>query len=135
MLKRSIESDLYVLSVSTKENSIFNGGTIAARRQASRRLLDAVALSRGAFAPSRLSGHEALGMQLMLLLDLEPGLSLKECAAKLSATQPNVSASVKELVRMGFLDRKQSSGDKRRHELQLTDSGQIAITEFFRKLP
>lgn len=85
---------------------------------------------RRGFMRENLAGMEALAAQALVLLVAEPGLSLKQCAERLSAGQSNVSTAVSRLVDEGFAQSKPSRADPRIRELTATALGKARVREF-----
>lgn len=73
---------------------------------------------------------EALAAQTLVLLVAEPGLSVKQCAEKLSAGQSNVSTAVSRLVDDGLVVRKQFKTAPRIHDLAPTTAGRSRARAF-----
>lgn len=85
---------------------------------------------RRAFTRENLDGLEALAAQTLVLIAAEPGLSLKQCAQRLSAGQSNVSTAVSRLVNEGLVNRNPSKADPRTHDLRPTAQGKIRARVF-----
>lgn len=93
-------------------------------------LARSIELVRRAFTRDNLDGLEALAAQTLVLVAAEPGLSLKECAKRLSAGQSNVSTAVSRLVNEGLVSRSPSKADPRTHDLRPTAQGRLRARGF-----
>lgn len=91
-------------------------------------LVEAVRTVREAFTRARLDGTEMLGMQVMLVLYNDDGLSLKECAEALAVGPTNVSKAVSKLEAAGLLGR--TAADHRTNALTLTREGHARVERF-----
>lgn len=93
-------------------------------------LLDAAKTVRDTFSPVKLAGIEALGMQALMLLQLEGRLGVMAIADRLSASQPNVSTAMRRLVASGHVALRLDPQDSRRREYQLRQHGHNSILDF-----
>lgn len=91
-------------------------------------LVEAVRTTRRAFTRENLGDVELLGMQVMLVLFAEDGLSLKECAERLSVGPTNISKAVAGLSDDGLLVRNQL--DHKTAALSLSSSGRSRAEGF-----
>ena len=75
--------------------------------------------------------HGATGAQLFVLrqIDLAPGLSISELAARTLTGQSTVSEVVTRLVARGMVSRRANPADARQTRLQLTARGRAAVRD------
>lgn len=97
-------------------------------QQTAKELTGAISVVRGAFTRERLGGIETLGMQILLVLYLEDGLSLKDCAERLAVGPTNVSKAIAALESQGLVRR--TSADHRTASLSLTKEGKSRVETF-----
>lgn len=93
-------------------------------------LVESVRMTRSAFTRENLGDVELLGMQVMLILFAEDGLSLKECAERLAVGPTNVSKAVSRLEAAHLVDR--TAADHRTNALALTQTGRARTERFLR---
>lgn len=93
-------------------------------------LSESIQQVRRAFTRENLDGLEAIAAQTLVLLVAEPGLSVKECADRLSAGQSNVSTALKRLEQDGLVERSPSKPDPRIHSLAPTAEGERRVRAF-----
>lgn len=91
-------------------------------------LVESVRTVREAFTRAKLDGIEVLGMQVMLVLYIDEGLSLKACADRLSVGPTNVSKAVRALTESSMLQRR--TVDHRTASLVLTPAGRTRVERF-----
>lgn len=91
-------------------------------------LVESVRMTRSAFTRENLGDVELLGMQVMLVLFAEDGLSLKECAERLAVGPTNVSKAVSKLTSDRLIAR--SSADHRTAALELSLRGVTEVERF-----
>lgn len=77
----------------------------------------------------RISGLTAAQLLVLKSVRAHPGVSINELAALTLTHQASVSEVVRRLEGRGLLTREKSSGDARRRELQLTQSGREALAQ------
>lgn len=93
-------------------------------------LARAIEKVRRAFAREHLEGLETLAAQALVLVVAEPGLSVKQCTARLSAGQSNVSTAIARLVDAELVARTPSKSDPRVHSLKPTAAGKSRARAF-----
>ncbi|HTV78885.1 MAG TPA: MarR family transcriptional regulator [Steroidobacteraceae bacterium] len=60
---------------------------------------------------------------MMVLIDENPGIAQIELATQLAIDKATIVGLIRQLQRQGWIDRRDSSIDRRRHELHLTGPG------------
>ncbi|MFC9502830.1 MarR family winged helix-turn-helix transcriptional regulator [Streptomyces sp. NPDC057002] len=104
------------------------------------------ALNQRQAPPTGQSPRPLAQVEVLRLVDGQPGISVREVAAALSMQPNNVSTLVTQLSRDGFIDRRPSTHDRRFAELyptgkMITASSEVneglnkAITEALDQLP
>ena len=93
-------------------------------------LAHAIEVVRRAFIREQLGELDSLAAQVLVLIAAEPKLSVKRCAERLSASQPNVSSALSRLEAKGLVVRGASRDDKRIKVLDLTPEGEAEVRQF-----
>jgi DNA-binding MarR family transcriptional regulator len=79
----------------------------------------------------RRSDLSVMQFRAMVYLDLDPGASLSAVAEYLGLTLPTVSQMIDGMVEKGLVTRQESTIDRRRIRLSLTDQGRDVLEKSF----
>lgn len=66
---------------------------------------------------------------MIYFIKLHDGLTLNELSNKLNDDKGNLSRLIKELIDLGFLDKKREGDDKRKTYIYITSKGEDMINE------
>lgn len=109
-----------------------------------KRVLDAALLTRQVFSAEALRGLQPSpdrdnkqlkpsGAQALLLLEVQPGLSVSELAKALSVTQSAMSFATARLLQAKFITAEQDAIDARVSRHELTDAGRECIARILQR--
>ncbi|WP_172968530.1 MarR family winged helix-turn-helix transcriptional regulator [Mammaliicoccus sciuri] len=74
-------------------------------------------------------GYSSKACNLIYFIKLHDGLTLNELSNKLNDDKGNLSRLIKELIDLGFLDKKREGDDKRKTYIYITSKGEDMINE------
>lgn len=90
-------------------------------------------MTMGSFAASLNSNYSITASQARILriIDLKPGLTLKEIVNTTHLNKGNCSSLCNTLAERGLIERARQSEDRRRVEHRLTEEGKETLEKFF----
>lgn len=97
-------------------------------------LVQAPALTRRLYPRGGFEGLEANALQVLVLLQHRPGLSVNDLAAELVLGQGTVSTALGLLEQRGYVAAKTDEDDRRRQRQYLTRSGRALVQRFTRSV-